>query len=60
MKICSDCYEKIKNMPWYIKKGTGLACWGSSECEECGNRTRSYVIVEIEKYYPIEDSEMGA
>ena len=47
MKLCSDCHEKLKEVPNIVKTGNGRACWGGTTCEECGKRMTAFVIVEI-------------
>lgn len=47
LKLCSDCYEKLKEVPNIVKTGNGIACWGGTVCEECEKRVTNFVTVEI-------------
>ena len=47
MRLCDECYEKLKIVPNIVKTGRVLACFGGTICEECEKRIFRFVTVEI-------------
>lgn len=47
MRLCPECYEKLKIVPNLVKTGSGRACFGGTLCDECEKRIRTFVVVEI-------------
>lgn len=48
MRLCSKCYDKLKDAPNIVKTGGGRSCFGGgAKCDECEKRMTAFVIVEI-------------
>lgn len=48
MILCSDCYDKLKDIPNIEKTGRGISCFGGYRiCEECNKKISSYIQAEV-------------
>ena len=50
MKMCPECWKKFEEEgmpPNFVKRGTGMACFGVTLCEICKKRMLKFVSVEI-------------
>lgn len=47
MRLCEKCYETLKIVPNIVRLGRGIACWGGTTCDECGDKIRVFISIEI-------------
>lgn len=48
MILCSDCYDKLKDVPNIVKTGSGISCFGGyRECEECERKISNFITAKV-------------